>query len=123
MCPHLPASAALSLSLALLLAAPLSAADWPTDRHDAGRSAATDQELAATLFLQWSRELPPLRPAWPDQPAMQFDAAYNPVVLGGTLFVGSPRQDSVVALDVRTGAERWTFTTDGPVRFAPAAWE
>src|SRR5438876_7585954 len=114
MLTHLPASAALALSLTLLFPVPLFGADWPTDRHDAGRSAATDQELAATLFLQWSRELPPLTPAWPDQPAMQFDAAYNPVVLGKTLFVGSPRHDSVVALDAQTGAERWTFTTDGP---------
>ena len=31
--------------------------------------------------------------------------------------------DSVTALDSETGEERWTFFADGPVRFAPLAWE
>jgi outer membrane protein assembly factor BamB len=93
------------------------------DRHDARRSASSPQELAPSLHLHWVRHLPPLTPAWPDQPLMQFDAAYSPVVLGNTLFVGSSRDDSVTALDTDTGAERWKFFTDGPVRFAPAAWE
>ena len=32
--------------------------------------------------MQWVREYPPLRPAWPDQPLLQFDTAYRPVALG-----------------------------------------
>src|SRR4051812_8660523 len=102
------------LFLALLLPASLFAADWPTDRHDAGRTAATSQELAGKLNLQWMRELPALKPAWPDQPSMQFDAAYVPVVMGKTLFIGSSRHDGVLAMDTETGAERWSFVTDGP---------
>ncbi len=97
--------------------------DWPTWRHDARRTGATPHALARELHLQWVRELPPLKPAWPDQPKMQFDAAYEPVVAGRTLYAGSSRNDSVAAYDTRTGAERWTFTADGPVRFAPAVWE
>src|SRR5262245_43546827 len=54
---------------------------------------------------------------------MQFDTAYEPVVVGKTLLIGSPRNDSVTALDTETGAERWTYFADGPVRFAPAVWE
>src|SRR5437867_3149957 len=54
---------------------------------------------------------------------MQFDVAYDPVVAGRTLSVGSSRHDCVRALDTRTGAERWTFFADGPIRFAPVAWE
>src|SRR6266542_3671836 len=97
--------------------------DWPLSRHDAGRTAATLHDLPAHLNLQWVRELPPLTPAWPDQPKMQFDTAYDPVVLGGAMFLASPRQDTVTALDVETGDERWTFAAEGPIRFAPAAWE
>jgi outer membrane protein assembly factor BamB len=42
--------------------------------------------------------------------------------MGKTLFIGSPRNDSVSAVDTETGDEKWTFHTDGPVRFAPVAW-
>src|SRR5262245_26505212 len=75
------------------------------------------------LQLQWVRDYPPLKPAWPDQPRLQFDAAYQPVVHGRSLFVVSSRTDSVTALDRDTGEEQWRFFADGPVRFAPTAWE
>ncbi len=92
-------------------------------RYDAGRTGASPQQLPAELHLQWVREYPPLQPAWPEQEKMQFDVAYDPVVLGKTLFIGSSRHDCVRALDTATGAEKWTFYTDGPVRFAPVAWQ
>lgn len=92
-------------------------------RFDAHRSGATPEKLAARLTLQWVREYPKLEAAWPDQAKMQFDIAYIPVVLGQTMYVGSPRHDWVTALDTVTGAEKWRYFTDGPVRFAPAAWK
>jgi outer membrane protein assembly factor BamB len=92
-------------------------------RHDPQRSAASPQVLPDRLHLQWAREYPPLKPAWPDQEKMQFDVAYEPIVLGQTLFLSSSRHDCVRALDTRTGLERWTFYADAPVRFAPVAWE
>lgn len=98
------------------------AADWPAWRADARRSAATDEALPATLSLHWQRDLKPLTPAWPDEPRMTFDHAYQPVVLGDLLFVGSSRDDTVRAYDTDTGAERWVFHAEGPVRFAPMAW-
>ncbi len=110
-------------SLLFFSVAPGRAADWPMERYNAQRSAASPQDLAPVLHLQWLRRFPPLEPAWPDQPALQFDSAYAPVVLGKTLFLASPRDDSVLALDSQTGAEKWRFVTDGPVRFAPLAWE
>src|SRR5690348_9872325 len=70
-----------------------------------------------------SERLPPPRPAWPDQPKMPFDVAPKPTVLGQTVFVPSTVTDGITAFDLDTGAERWTFTTDGPVRFAPAVWD
>src|SRR5687768_11629734 len=110
-------------ALLLLAAAPARAADWPMWRYDAARSAASPQELPAKLHPQWVRDFPATRPAWPDQPKMQLDAVYEPVVLGRTIFLGSPAADFVCALDVATGAERWRFFADGPVRYAPAAWD
>jgi outer membrane protein assembly factor BamB len=110
--------------LGLLLAAPSAcAADWPTWRYDANRTAASPQKLPDKLHVHWVRHYPPLKTAWPDQPKMQFDAAYEPIVLGKTLFIGSSRHDCVTALDTATGQEKWRFFADGPVRFAPAAWE
>lgn len=116
----------------LLLAACLSvlgtfrlavAGDWPQWRYDAQRSAATADALPDGLRLAWVRELPKLRAAWPDQPKMQLDQAYEPVVLGQRLFVGSSHDDSVTAYDTASGEELWRFYADGPVRFAPLAWQ
>ena len=99
------------------------AADWPMWRFDGQRSAASPAALPEQLTLQWVRELPKLTPCWPDQPKMHFDAAYEPVVAGQKLFVGSPHGNCVMAYDTRTGVEVWTHFVDGPVRFAPVAWQ
>ena len=80
-------------------------------------------ELPPELRLQWVRDLPPLRPAWPDQPTLQYDIAYQPVVAGKTLFLASSRADGVAAFDAETGDALWRFFTDGPVRFAPVVWQ
>lgn len=100
-------------------------ADWPMWRYDAGRSAASPERLPERLHLRWVRQLTPMRPAFwqAHQERLQFDLGYEPVVLGKTMFVGSSANDSLVALDTETGRERWRFYADGPVRFAPAAWE
>ena len=103
----------------LLVTAPLSAADWPTWRHDAGRSAATDETLPAELHLAWSRQLPSPLPAWPEDPRLGFDRVPEPVVAGHTLFVASNRNDSLIAVDTRTGNVTWRFFAEAPIRFAP----
>lgn len=99
------------------------AADWPAWRHDAERSAASPDNLPRELRLSWSRRLPRLKPAWPDQPKLQFDAVYEPIVMGQRLFIGSPHDGSITAYDTRTGIEVWTYFANGPVRFAPLAWQ
>jgi len=53
---------------------------------------------------------------------MQFDRVMQPIVVGDTVIFGSSSDDHVIALDAKTGAIRWTFVCDGPVRFAPVAW-
>ena len=42
--------------LFLTTAATAADSDWPTWRHDAGRTAATPHELAPRLHLQWKRD-------------------------------------------------------------------
>jgi len=98
--------------------------DWPMWRHDAQHSAATSDQLPAQLHLQWVRSLPAPRPAWPgNQLKLQFDVSYEPVVMGKTIFVPSMVSDHVSAYDTETGDFKWRFYTDGPVRFAPVAWQ
>ncbi|MBI3824145.1 MAG: PQQ-binding-like beta-propeller repeat protein [Planctomycetes bacterium] len=99
------------------------AGDWPMWRYDANRSGTSPDDLPAKLYPHWVREYMPLKPAWPDQDKMQFDIVREPVVEGQTLYINSSRYDAVRALDTQTGAEKWTFFADGPVRFAPVAWE
>lgn len=99
-------------------AAFLQAADWPMWRHDAGRTASTTQAMPDKLDLIWSRELPPLRPAYKET-RLQFDRSYEPVVAGKKIIVGSSREDCLIAFDTDTGAEVWRALATGPVRFAP----
>jgi outer membrane protein assembly factor BamB len=121
--PRATIRATLALCVLAPLTTPAPAADWPTSRFDTARTAASPQQLSTKLYLQWSRQLPPLRPAWPDQPKMQMDADYDPILVGRTLYVASSRNDGVSAYDAETGELRWHFFADGPVRFAPTVWE
>jgi hypothetical protein len=102
----------------LLTASFLDAADWPMWRHDAGRTASTTQAMPEKMDLIWSRELPPLRPAYKET-RLQFDRSYEPVVAGKKIIVGSSREDCLIAFDTDTGAEAWRAQANGPVRFAP----
>ncbi len=114
---------ALAAAVLLLSSRAARAADWPAWRYDAGRTAASPERLPRRLHLQWTRKYPKLAPAWPDEPRMEFDHEYRPVVMGKTMFVASPRSDSVTALNTETGEEKWRFYADGPVRFAPCCWK
>jgi outer membrane protein assembly factor BamB len=97
---------------------------WPMYRADAARSGYTSNQLPARLKLAWIRttDSPPL-PAWSGRDTrMPFDHAFQPVVSKGLVFWGSSSECKVYAADAKTGAEEWSFYTDGPVRFAPAIW-
>lgn len=111
------------LIVGLFAAAGLPAADWPQYRHDATRSAASPEQLSSDLRLQWVRHFPTPRPAFPNELRLRYDASYEPVVLGKSIFVPSMVTDCVTALDTETGTVRWRFFSDGPVRFAPVAWQ
>ena len=101
------------------------AEDWPTHRHDLSRSAITADAPALPLRLAWQHvaaQRP--SPAWPPPHVimlnrLDFDYAPSPVVGAGVVCFGSSTDDTVRALDERTGEVRWQFTTGGPVRVAP----
>ena len=98
--------------------------DWPTWRYDANRSAESPEELPRELHLQWVRTYPKLSPVWENplnQDLMQFDRSYEPVVMAGTLFIGSNTNDCLIALKAKTGEEKWRFYMDGPLRLPTVA--
>jgi len=110
------------------------AEDWPTYRHDNRRSAVSAEifDLDA-LEEQWVYEAPyPPQPAWPGPAkwdsyariiglsAMRnYDPVFQVIAVGDAAYFGSSVEDAVVCLDARTGALRWSYTVDGPVRIAP----
>jgi len=105
--------------------------DWPTYRHDAGRSGISAESLSAPLSEDWAfaPTFPPSH-AWGDPkpvpieknlelPRLRFDDAFHVAAVGDLVYFGSSADNKVYALDARDGRTRWTFTTDGPVRTAP----
>jgi outer membrane protein assembly factor BamB len=106
-----------------LLALPLAAADWPTYRGDAARSGYTAEAIPNQLRQRWEFRLPAApKPAWPTSDRMEFDLAFQPILVGDLVLLGSSADDQVYALDAVSGRIRWRYFTGGPVRFAPAAW-
>ncbi|UCC99606.1 MAG: PQQ-binding-like beta-propeller repeat protein, partial [Phycisphaerales bacterium] len=72
------------------------------------------------------------RPAWPPpasqdfwhqyfdlRATMAYDHAFHLAAVGESVYFGSSADDKIYALDAATGAIRWSFFTEGPVRFAP----
>ncbi|MCB9768839.1 MAG: PQQ-binding-like beta-propeller repeat protein [Candidatus Omnitrophica bacterium] len=99
-------------------------ADWPQFKADAGRTGYTPEPLAEDLNLRWvyhPAHAP--MPAWQAEMRMPFDHAHQVTVAEGLAFFGSSADGKVYALDADTGKEKWTFFTEGPVRFAPAYWK
>jgi outer membrane protein assembly factor BamB len=50
---------------------------------------------------------------------MHSDNAFHVTMAGGLAFYGSSVDNHVYAVDLRTGERIWSFSTEGPVRFAP----
>ncbi|MEW6356245.1 MAG: PQQ-binding-like beta-propeller repeat protein [Planctomycetota bacterium] len=110
---------------AALLANVSLAADWPAYRHDFARSGVTAEQLPTPLHLQWVHQPAhaPM-PAWPEPGRelnrLDFDYVHHVAVADGVAYFGSSADHKVYAIDLKTGKERWSFFTGGPVRFAPA---
>ncbi|MCA1809644.1 MAG: PQQ-binding-like beta-propeller repeat protein, partial [Lentisphaerae bacterium] len=115
--------------LTCFCAGAVQAQDWPMWAYDAARSADSPAvaQLPTELHLQWLRELPRPRRAWPkqwdDRDKLEFDRSYAPVVADGRMFVCSMVADSLTAYSIQDGAELWRFYSAGPMRLAPAVRE
>jgi len=102
----------------------IAASEWPAFKADSARSSATDEKLLFPLKAGWTYRAT-LSPqiAWKEPGrsinALDFDYAYQPVVSGGKIFLGSSADDSVRALDASTGQLVWQYVCSAPVRFAP----
>lgn len=99
-------------------------ADWPTYRADAARSGYVSGTVPAELHAVWTfrSENRPQR-AWPMSRRMRFDQAFQPIVVDDLVIFGSSADGRILALEAATGKTAWTFYTQAPVRFAPAAWK
>jgi outer membrane protein assembly factor BamB len=111
--------------LCLAAAAPAIGADqdWPMWRYDAYRSAAAPaNSLPGEFRLLWSKEISPRQQAWDDPlnlDLMTYDRIFEPIVMGGRLFVGFNDRDKLVALNADSGEELWASYAEGPVRLPP----
>ena len=83
--------------------------EWPTYRSDAERSGCTPTAVPAAL-----------RPRWQVKMAERITA---PVVAGGKVFVGSPDEHSVSAIDADSGKAAWRFTTGARVDSPPTVYQ
>jgi len=99
-------------------------ADWPQFRGDAARSGYTKDPLPTRMELKWTfRTKQGPTPAWPTHTRIKFDEVFQPIIVEQTVLFGSSADDQLYALDLKTGALKWKFFTEGPIRFAPAAWK
>ncbi len=98
--------------------------EWPMYRRDRYRSGSTPGEIPnADLKPLWEVQL--AQPAvgllaadWSDDPFVR-GLITPPVCAAQTLLVAVPDRHRVVALDAKTGAERWRFTAGGRVDTPP----
>ena len=97
--------------------------EWPTYRHDAGRSAATACEGPQRLGKLWETQV--TAPAIANQ--AEWDLADGgrmtaPVVAQGLVFVAAIDQHTLKAFDAKTGAPRWSFTAGGRIDCPPTIY-
>ena len=121
------------LAVCAVAATPARAEDWPTYHHDNRGSGITGEALRWPLTEAWVYSAPaPPQPAWPGpakwdayanvlrlKAMRDFDPVFHVTAVGDAVFFGSSVDDAVHCLDTRTGREKWSFCTDGPVRLPP----
>jgi len=97
------------VSLFFVLAASVSAGDWPTVHHDVARSGCTADEVRPPYVKRWARFFP----------LEIMTTAMEPIVADGRVFVGT-YSGNLYALDAATGKTLWKFSAGGPILHSPA---
>ena len=123
-----------TLLLLVLMPKAAGAEQWPAYQHDVRRSGYTTEQLGVgQLRPAWTWRSPsPPQPAWAgpakwdayaghrDLPPMRsYDMSFQPIAVDGSIFFGSSADDTLYCIDAAEGVERWSYTTDGPIRTAP----
>jgi outer membrane protein assembly factor BamB len=83
--------------------------DWPTYRHDAGRSGSASAEVSADIKRVWQKEL-----------GGRLSA---PTIAAGKLFIASTDTHTLHALDVKEGRLLWSYTTGGRIDSPPTYYK
>lgn len=81
------------------------AADWPTYRHDRGRSGTAREEIPAQVAQQWSISL--------------GGRLTSPVIARGRVYVAQVDTHTLFALDQTDGHQVWTFTAGARIDSPP----
>ncbi|MGB5337060.1 MAG: PQQ-binding-like beta-propeller repeat protein, partial [Woeseiaceae bacterium] len=85
------------------------ASDWPTYRHDAGRSGITAARVPTQLTQTWQADI--------------GGKLTSPVAASGKVFVASVETHSVHAIDSSSGKEVWSFVTGGRIDSPPTIYQ
>lgn len=80
--------------------------DWPTYRHDQGRSGTTTGPVEAKLDTKWTVDL--------------GGRLTSPVIANGNVYVAQIDEHTLHALDERSGDAKWSFTAGGRIDSPPS---
>ena len=88
----------------------------------------TDASIPAEPALRWTyRQRHPPKTAWPEPfgelQFIDFDYADQVTIGEERAYFGSSADHAIRAMDLGSGDARWTFYTEGPVRFAPVLYK
>ena len=83
--------------------------DWPTYRHDAGRSGCTTSRVPTNLKREWQAQL--------------TGRLTSPVVANGKVFVASVDTHTVHTFDASLGDTLWSYTAAGRVDSPPTIYK
>ena len=79
--------------------------DWPTYRHDAGRSGTTAKPVESDVKTRWKMTL--------------GGRLTSPVIAGGNVYVAQIDAHTLYALDEESGKPRWSFTAGARIDSPP----
>lgn len=99
--------------------------NWPQWRFDSKRTAASANSMPEEFTPLWEKRYTPRMQVWDDPlnlDLMTYDKQFEPIVLNGKLFLAFNDDCKLVAYDLKSGRELWTFYAEGPIRFAPVGW-
>lgn len=125
------AAVILGLALFAVCSGEVVAADWPTYRGDVRRSGSTTETVRAPLQARWVYSAPAApRMSWSSAEGrviegklighqVKYDDAIYPVIVGQRVYFGSSVDHQLHCVDLKSGAELWSFFAGGPIRLAP----